>query len=251
MPTGTVQAFGIWPSQRLTMKGRRHDAPRVQCTALLHEDPARPRPGCVCSMSGRPAPGRRIRSVAVRPCANSRRPSRRVLRANPVAAETTASPPKPTATDSAAAHSRRVRSFSRGAITTYLATSVASRTVSRCTVHGVRSRHPITWQANSRRRPKRAVSGRLAPAYWRCCMIPRAPAPAVAGGSSARWRDARCGRRPRRRPWHRGTPRPSARRPTARDPAPPRPHTRHAAAQSRPHRHGGHRTGIGVDEDHA
>ena len=25
--------------------------------------------------------------------------------------------------------------------------------VSRCTVHGVRSRHPITWQANSRRRP--------------------------------------------------------------------------------------------------
>ena len=116
---------------------------------------------------------------------------------------------------------------------------------------GVRSRHPITWQANSRRRPKRAVSGRLAPAYWRCCMIPRAPAPAVAGGSSARWRDARCGRRPRRRPWHRGTPRPSARRPTARDPAPPRPHTRHAAAQSRPHRHGGHRTGIGVDEDHA
>ena len=50
-----------------------------------------------------------------------------VLRANPVAAETTASPPKPMATDSAAAHSRRVRSFSRGAITTYLATSVASR----------------------------------------------------------------------------------------------------------------------------
>ena len=36
-----------------------------------------------------------------------------------------------------AAHSRRVRSFSRGAITTYLATSVASRTVSRCTVHGL------------------------------------------------------------------------------------------------------------------
>ena len=27
--------------------------------------------------------------------------------------------------------------------------------------------------------------------------------------------------------------------------------SRHAAAQSRPHRHGGHRTGIGVDEDHA
>ena len=45
-------------------------------------------------MSGRPAPGRRIRSVAVRPRANSRRPSRMVFRANPVAAETTASPPK-------------------------------------------------------------------------------------------------------------------------------------------------------------
>ena len=48
--------------------------------------------------------------------------------------ETIASPPKPIAIDSAAAHNRRVRSLSSGPITTYLAISVASRSVSRRTV---------------------------------------------------------------------------------------------------------------------
>ena len=32
MPTDTLQAFGIWPRQRLTMIDRRHDAPRTQWT---------------------------------------------------------------------------------------------------------------------------------------------------------------------------------------------------------------------------
>ena len=94
-------------------------------------------PGCVSSMPGRPAPGWRMRSVAVTPCANSRRPFRIVWRASPVADETIASPPKPIAIDSAAAHNRRVRSLSSGPITTYLATSVASRSMSRRTVHGL------------------------------------------------------------------------------------------------------------------
>ena len=84
--------------------------------------------------SGRPAPGWRMRSVAGTPCANSRRPFRIVCRASPVADETIASPPKPIAIDSAAAYNRCVRSLSSGPITTYLATSVASRSVSRRTV---------------------------------------------------------------------------------------------------------------------
>jgi hypothetical protein len=45
-------------------------------------------PGCVCSMPGRPAPGRRIRLAVVTPAANSIRPARIVVRDNPVAADT-------------------------------------------------------------------------------------------------------------------------------------------------------------------
>ena len=51
--------------------------------------------------------------------------SRIVWRASPVADETIASPPKPIAIYSA--DNRRVRSLSSGPITTYLATSVVSR----------------------------------------------------------------------------------------------------------------------------
>ena len=54
-----------------------------------------------------------------------------VLRDKPVADETTASPPYPIATDSAAAHKRRARSFNSGDNTAYFPTIVASRSVSR------------------------------------------------------------------------------------------------------------------------
>jgi hypothetical protein len=80
-----------------------------------------------------PAPGRRTRSVASTPCSNSPRPFRIVSRARPVAAETSASPPKPIARDSAAAHSRRVRSLSIGSMATYFITIVASNSVFRFT----------------------------------------------------------------------------------------------------------------------
>jgi hypothetical protein len=59
-------------------------------------------------------------------------PLRIVCRANPVAADTNASPPNPIARDSPAAHSRRDRSSRSSSSTTYLATTVASRSTSRC-----------------------------------------------------------------------------------------------------------------------
>jgi hypothetical protein len=71
--------------------------------------------------------------AALSPAANSRRPFRIVSGANPVAAETSASPPYPMAIHSAAAHSRRARSLRTGDITTNLATIVASRSSSRLT----------------------------------------------------------------------------------------------------------------------
>jgi hypothetical protein len=58
-----------------------------------------------------------------------------VLRDKPVADETTASPPNPIATDSAAAHKRRARSFTSDDNAAYFATSVASRSVSRLNDH--------------------------------------------------------------------------------------------------------------------
>ena len=60
-------------------------------------------PGWICSMPGRPAPGRRMRPGLGTPAANSRRPLRIVWRARPVADDTTASPPYPSAADSAGA----------------------------------------------------------------------------------------------------------------------------------------------------
>jgi hypothetical protein len=58
-----------------------------------------------------------------------------VLRDKPVADETTASPPNPIATDSAAAHKRRARSFKSGDSAAYFATRVASRSMSRLNDH--------------------------------------------------------------------------------------------------------------------
>ena len=58
-----------------------------------------------------------------------------VVRDNPVADDTTASPPYPMAADSAAAHKRRARSFKSGDSAAYFATSVASRSVSRLNDH--------------------------------------------------------------------------------------------------------------------
>ena len=82
---------------------------------------------------GRPAPGRRMRPTGGPPRANSRRPLRTVTRAKPVAADTMASPPYPMANDSAAAHTRRLRSSNTGATAAYLATTTASSFRSRCT----------------------------------------------------------------------------------------------------------------------
>jgi hypothetical protein len=104
-------------------------------------------PGWVSSMPGRPAPGWRMRSV-VTPCASSCRPFRIAWRASPVADEPIASPPKPIAIDSAAAHNRRVRSLSSGPITTYLATSVAFEIDIAPHRTRVRSRVLCLWQAN-------------------------------------------------------------------------------------------------------
>jgi hypothetical protein len=69
------------------------------------------------------------------PSVNSRRPRRIVVGDKPVADETSASPPYPIATDSAAAHKRRARSFNSDDKAAYLATSVASRSVSRLNDH--------------------------------------------------------------------------------------------------------------------
>ena len=62
-------------------------------------------------------------------------PVRIVVRDKPVADDTTASPPFLIATDSAAAHNRHARSFKSGDNAAYLATSVASRSVSRLNDH--------------------------------------------------------------------------------------------------------------------
>jgi len=92
-------------------------------------------PGCTVSMAGRPAPDRRRRPAGGPPWANWRRSLRIVLRYKPVADETTASPPYPIATDSAAAHRRRARSFNSEDNAAYFATRVASRSVSRINDH--------------------------------------------------------------------------------------------------------------------
>ena len=57
---------------------------------------------------------------------NSRRPARIVGRDNPVAPDTSASPPYPMARDSVAAHSRRPRSSRSASTTAYFSTIVAS-----------------------------------------------------------------------------------------------------------------------------
>ena len=55
-----------------------------------------------------------MQSVGASSWAISRRPLRIVSRATPVADETTASPPQPIASDSAAAHRRRLRFVQQG-----------------------------------------------------------------------------------------------------------------------------------------
>lgn len=108
-------------------------SPRV--TGSTSASNAARRPGCASSIAGRPAPARRRRPAGAPPSANSRRPLRIVVRDKPVADETTASPPYPMATDSAAAHTRRARSFINGDNAAYFATSVASSSMFRFNDH--------------------------------------------------------------------------------------------------------------------
>ena len=109
---------------------------------------------------GRPAPGRRMRPTGGPPRANSRRPLRTVTRANPVAADTMASPPYPMANDSAAAHTRRLRSSNTGATAAYF-----SSFRSRCT-RTSRSDTEQRWNLYFGQCPKGGKGPRPRPQTW-------------------------------------------------------------------------------------
>src|ERR1700730_10096124 len=110
----SASARARWRWLLLTHSNAASGSPRIaDCTSLASASSS---PGSVSVFGLRPPPARRMRSgVGFSPFRNSASPRPIVLRARPVTAETAVTPPRPNASASLAATSRRSRSFRNGA----------------------------------------------------------------------------------------------------------------------------------------